>query len=103
MDTEGRRRSDNFEDRGQGSRFGGGGGAAPALLFGLMRTLGVRGTLVVVALVGGFYLFAPASLKQKLLGGSGDPNGGAGSASSTRAACTASRPAFERAPSAVAS
>ena len=93
MDTEGRRRSDNFEDRGQGSRFGGGGGAAPALLFGLMRTLGVRGTLVVVALVGGFYLFAPASLKQKLLGGSGDPNGGAGSASST---CAAS-PAFGRA------
>jgi len=48
---------------------------------------------VVVALVGGFYLFAPASLKQKLLGGSGDPNGGAGSASST---CAAS-PAFGRA------
>src|SRR4029079_11145270 len=108
MDTEGRRRSDNFEDRGQGSRFGGGGGAAPALLFGLMRTLGVRGTLVVVALVGGFYLFAPASLTQKLLGGacdptrgarrprhtldggSGGPNGGAGSASSTCAASPAS-------------
>jgi len=92
MDTEGRRRSDNFEDRGAGGGRFGGGGAAPALLFGLVRTLGVKGTLVIVALVGGFYLFAPASLKQAIFGGGGDP-GGSGSAAST---CAAS-PAFGRA------
>ena len=62
MDTEGGRRSDNFEDRGAGGRRFGGGGAAPALFVGLLRTIGVRGTLILVAIVGGIYLFAPASL-----------------------------------------
>jgi hypothetical protein len=79
MDTEGRRRSDNFEDRGAGRGGGGLGGAAPMLFFGLLRTLGLKGTLVVVALVGGFYLLAPASVKHALFGGStGDQNGTAG-------------------------
>ena len=95
MDTEGRRRSDNFEDRGAGGgRFGGGGGAVPALLFGLMRTLGLRGTLILAAVVGGFYLFAPASLKHAIFGGlSGDQSAGSGVGSSV---CAAS-PDFGRA------
>ena len=59
MDTEGRRRSDNFEDRGAGGGRFGGGGAAPMLFFGLLRTIGVKGTLIVVAIVGGIYFFAP--------------------------------------------
>jgi predicted metalloprotease len=94
MDTEGRRRSDNFEDRGQGGGRFGAAGLAPAAIMGLMRMLGVRGTLVVVAIVGGFYLFAPASLKRALFGGlSGDPSGGSNAGSST---CAAS-PAYGRA------
>ena len=94
MDTEGRRRSDNFEDRGQGGGRTGAAGFAPAAIMGLMRVLGVRGTLVVVAIVGGFYLFAPASLK-RMIGLSGDQAGGrnSGSMGST---CAAS-PAFGRA------
>ena len=77
MDTEGGRRSDNFEDRGAGGRRFGGGGAAPALFVGLLRTIGVRGTLILVAIVGGIYLFAPASLKQAIFGAlSGDSSGG---------------------------
>jgi predicted metalloprotease len=95
MDTEGRRRSDNFEDRGAGSRAGGG-GAAPALLMGLMRTLGLRGTLVLIAIAGGVYLFAPASLKQAIFGAvSGDPSGGRGAGAGS-SVCAAS-PAFGRA------
>ena len=88
MDTEGRRRSDNFEDRGAGSGRGPGGGAAPALFAGLLRTLGVRGTLVVVAVVGGIYLFAPASLKQAILGAlSGEPSAGSNVGAAARRQC----------------
>ena len=98
MDTEGRRRSDNFEDRGAGGGRIPGGGAAPALFVGLLRTLGVRGTLVVVAIVGGIYLFAPASLKQAILGAlSGEPSaGGAGRPAVGGSVCAAS-PAFGKA------
>jgi hypothetical protein len=46
MDTEGQRRSDNFEDRGRGA---GGDRTAMALpiqaLLGLVRILGIKGTL----------------------------------------------------------
>ena len=78
MDTEGHRRSDNFEDRGAGGGRSGAAGRRPTLFGGLLRTLGVRGTLIVVAVVGGIYFFAPASLKQAIFGalsgGSGDDN-----------------------------
>jgi predicted metalloprotease len=93
MDTEGRRRSDNFEDRGAGGRVGG--GLAGAAFVGLLRTLGLRGTLILVAVVGGIYLLAPASLKQAIFGAvSGDPSGGRGAG--TGSVCAAS-PAFGRA------
>ncbi len=69
MDTEGRRRSDNFEDRGQGGGgFRSAGGFPVQLLFTLMRFLGVKGTLLVAALGAVFY-FLPDSVKQRLLGG----------------------------------
>ena len=87
MDTEGRRRSDNFEDRGQGA---GAGRAALALpiqaLFGLVRILGIKGTLVVAAVVGVGYFLLPSGIKQQLFGVEGDPaNGGAGAASVCKA------------------
>jgi predicted metalloprotease len=96
MDTEGRRRSDNFEDRGSGGRGFGGGGGAPMLFFGLLRTIGWRGTLILVVLFGGFYLFAPAGLKQRILGAlSGDTSAGRG-AGAGGSVCAAS-PAFGKA------
>ena len=53
MDTEGRRRSDNFEDRGAGGgRFAREAGGRRALFVGLLRTFGVRGTLILVAVIG---------------------------------------------------
>jgi len=65
LDTEGRRRSDNFEDRGYGQgRRAGAAGLPVALLVGLFRRLGVRGTLVLGAVVAGGYFLAPASVKQ---------------------------------------
>ena len=91
MDTEGRRRSDNFQDRGQGGGRFGGGGMAPMAIAGLLRSLGLKGTLVLVALVGGFYLFAPASLKRAIFGAlSGDQSGGNGTQSAGASTCAAS-------------
>ena len=83
MDTEGQRRSDNFEDRGRGA---GDGRTAMALpiqaLFGLVRFLGIKGTLAVVAVVGGGYFLLPSGIKQQLFGSEGDPSsGGVGAAS----------------------
>jgi predicted metalloprotease len=69
---------------------------ASAALFGLFRLLGLRGTLVVAAVVGGVYLFAPAGLKQAIRGlVSGDQSAGRGAASGG-STCAAS-PAFGRA------
>jgi predicted metalloprotease len=93
MDTEGRRRSDNFEDRGTGARGSGGGGMAGAALAGLMRSLGLRGTLILVAVLGVGYLIAPAGVKQAILGAfSGDSSDdtGAGTGGSSGSACAAS-------------
>src|SRR5262245_59441965 len=100
MDTEGRRRSDNFEDRGSGDgRYarGGAGGAGLAAL--LLRSLGLRGTLVLVAVVGGVYLFAPASVKQAILGAlSGNSPDGRNAETGTPGSSTcAASPALGRA------
>ena len=66
MRTEGQRRSDNFEDRGTG-RGGGGGGVPVQALFGLLRLLGLKGTLIVGGLITVGLLVMPAGLKQQLL------------------------------------
>src|SRR5688572_21902857 len=83
MDIEGRRRSSNFEDRGQG---GGGGGLPVQMLFGLVQMLGVKGVAVIGALLGIGYFVLPAGLKAQLfgaLGNQGQGQPGAGSVCST--------------------
>jgi uncharacterized protein len=99
MDTEGHRRSDNFEDRGAGGGRHLGAGAAPALLAGLLRSLGVRGTLILVAVVGGIYLFAPDSLKRAIFGAlsGGEPAAGPAGARPAGGSVCAASPAFGKA------
>jgi predicted metalloprotease len=77
MRTEGQRRSDNFEDRGSGR--GGGSGVPVQALAGLVRLLGVKGTLI-AALVGIVaFLFMPTALKEQILAAltGGSPGGSA--------------------------
>ena len=100
MDTEGRRRSDNFEDRGAGDpgRYAGGGGMASAAIFGLLRLLGWRGALVVMAVAGGVYLFAPAGLKQAILGAlSGGQSAARNPGARSMGSVCAASPSFGRA------
>lgn len=77
MDIQGRRRSENFEDRGAGGG-GHGGGVGSRLLFGALRMFGPKGALVVAVLLGGAYFLAPASIKRALLGGTGSQGAGEG-------------------------
>ncbi len=87
MDTRGHRKSDNFEDRGVGR--GGvrrGGGLPITLLSGILRRLGLKGSLVLAVVAGGVYMFLPPSAQQMLraqLTGSGAPT----SSSTSRSAC----------------
>ncbi len=74
MDIGGRRRSEHFEDRGQGG--GGGGGLPLHLLFGVVQMLGVKGVAVIGALLGVGYLVLPAGLKAQLFGALGGPGAG---------------------------
>lgn len=73
MEIEGRRRSNNFEDRGRGS--GGGGGGVPIqALFSVLKLLGPKGTLAVAAVLGLGYFVLPSGIKQQLFGAlTGDP------------------------------
>jgi len=100
MDTEGRRRSDNFEDRGAGEGRFARGGAAPVALAGfLLRTIGLRGVLILVAVVGVFYLVAPAGVKRAILGAlsGGSSTGGDQAGETVGASTCAASPAFGRA------
>jgi predicted metalloprotease len=77
MKIEGRRRSDNFEDRGSGG--GGRGGGIPIqALATVVKLLGVKGTLIAAVVVGGGYALLPAELKQQLFGGGGQAESGGG-------------------------
>jgi predicted metalloprotease len=98
MDIEGRRRSDNFEDRGSGGGRYAGGGMASAAVFGLLRMLGWRGTLGLAAVVGVVYLVAPAGLKQAIRGALSSDQSAARNArpGTMGSVCTAS-PSFGRA------
>lgn len=70
MDIDGKRRSDNFEDRGAGRGGGGGGGGVGVrLLSTVARRFGIKGIVLGGLVLGGVYLFAPTSVKQSLLGG----------------------------------
>ena len=100
MDIQDRRRSDNFEDRGTG-RGGGGGGVPIQALTSIVSLLGVKGTLIVGALLAVVYFVLPAGFQQELLvalmgGGQGAPSApGAGSvcqaSAANGAACDFSR------------
>jgi predicted metalloprotease len=75
MDIEGRRRSTEFEDRGRGG--GGGGGGLPIqALTSVMHLLGVKGTLVLAAVLGVGYFVLPSSIKQQLFGALGGQGSG---------------------------
>jgi predicted metalloprotease len=55
-------------------------------VFGLVRILGIKGTVVVAAVVGVGYFLLPSGIKQQLFGSGGDPaSGGAGAASVCKA------------------
>jgi uncharacterized protein len=56
MRTDNQRRSDNFEDRGRG---GGGGGVGAGVLFAIFRRIGIRGSLILVAVLAGAYFLVP--------------------------------------------
>jgi predicted metalloprotease len=65
MDIDGQRRSSKFEDRGGGSR--GGGGLLIGALSSLVRMLGFKGAAIVAVIGAGVYFLAPASVKQAIL------------------------------------
>ncbi len=99
MRTQGQRKSDNFEDRGRG-RSAAGGGIPIQAVAGLVRLLGVKGTLIAAAVLVGVFLFMPGSLKEQVLGGlagGGAAPGGPGdgrvceASQSNAAACDFSR------------
>jgi predicted metalloprotease len=101
MRIGGRRRSENFEDRGTGRGGGGGGGVPIQALTSIVSLLGVKGTLIVGALLAAVFFLLPGGLRQELLvaltgGGAGGPSGpGAGSvcqaSEANGAACDFSR------------
>lgn len=92
------RRSDNFEDRGQGGN-GGGGGLGPQFLFRVIRVLGFKGTVIAGVVVAGIYLVAPRGVKTAMsqaLGGGSSATRSAGPSScsaseSNQQACDFSR------------
>ncbi len=95
MDIDGKRRSDNFEDRGEGSARGGGGGGGTRLLAMAYRKFGFKGVLVAGVVVGGVFLFAPDSVKQAVIGTSTTSTSASGSvcdaSSKNASACDFSR------------
>jgi uncharacterized protein len=94
MRIEGHRRSSNVEDRGRG---GGGGGGVPVQALGaVFRLLGVKGALIVGALLVVGYFVLPSGLRQQLLGALSDGAGSGQGAQGTGSACKAS-PANEKA------
>ena len=91
MRIEDQRRSDNFEDRGTGSGGGGGGGVPIWALFGLVRFLGVKGTLI-VGVVGVIALSVmPSGIKNQLLGALMGGGEGAPGSSGGASVCQASQ------------
>src|SRR5262245_15058605 len=101
MRIEDQRRSDNFEDRGSGSGGGRGGGVPIQALFGLVRILGPKGTLLVGGVLAVGLFAMPSGVRQELLvaltgGGPEGPSGPAGasvcqSSPTNGAACDFSR------------
>jgi predicted metalloprotease len=95
MEIEGRKRSEQFEDRGRGGGFGGGGrGGLPIQgLLSVFRLLGAKGTLIALGVLGVGYFVLPSATRQQLfgaiLGGQSDaPSGAQGAGSVCKASPT---------------
>ncbi|MGC4068776.1 MAG: neutral zinc metallopeptidase [Polyangiaceae bacterium] len=101
MEIEGRKRSEQFEDRGRGAGFAGGGrGGVPIqALFSVLRLLGPKGTVVAMALVGVGYFVLPSGVRQQLfgaiLGGQRESASGARGAGSVCGASTSNAKACD--------
>jgi uncharacterized protein len=67
MKIDDHRRSENFEDRGRGGGGGGGSGLPVRALSSLVQLLGVKGTVIVGAVLGVGYFILPSSLRNMLL------------------------------------
>jgi predicted metalloprotease len=93
MRIEGQRRSDNFEDRGSGSGGGRAGGLPIQALFGIVRLLGFKGTLIAGSVVALGLFVMPSGLRQELLGALTGVGGGGGATSAPGGAsvCQASQ------------
>jgi predicted metalloprotease len=89
MRTEGQRQSSNFEDRGSGR--GGGGGVPVRALGGLVRLLGVKGTIIagLVSIVA--FLLMPAAVKEQILAALTGSGEGALSGPGAASVCQASQ------------
>jgi predicted metalloprotease len=91
MRIEDQRRSSNFEDRGTGSGVGRGGGVPVQALAGLVRLLGVKGTLIAGGVVALALFAMPSGLRQQLLGALTGEGEGAPSAPGAGSVCEASQ------------
>ncbi|MGE0791471.1 MAG: neutral zinc metallopeptidase [Sandaracinaceae bacterium] len=95
MRTENQRRSEYFEDRGTGRVRGGGGRLVGVQLISfVVRRFGVKGLLIVGALMVGFYLLAPDGVRSALGGDGGAVSSGTSvcdASEDSEAACDFSR------------
>ena len=89
MRTEGQRRSSNFEDRGSGR--GGGAGVPLQAVAGLVRCLGVKGTLIAGLVMLVAFVLMPAGLKEQILGALTGSGEGAPSGPGAASVCEASQ------------
>jgi uncharacterized protein len=92
LDIQGRRRSDNFEDRGQGSGGSGGSGLAAGVFSLIVHRLGFKKALMIGAVLAVGYFLAPASVKQMLLSAltGGTASSGAPASGASKGACQVS-------------
>jgi uncharacterized protein len=89
VEIEGRRRSSKFEDRGSGR--GGGGGLPINALSSVVRLVGLKGTVIIGAILAGVYFLMPAGVKHALLSAlSGGSEGSSQGAQGSGSACQAS-------------
>ncbi len=90
MDIQGRRRSNNFEDRGRGAGGGRGGGLPVQALLGVFKLIGPKGAIGLIVLCGIGYFVLPAELKQQLFGALTGDAGATRGAPGAGSACTTS-------------
>jgi predicted metalloprotease len=78
MRTDDQRKSDDFEDRGSGSGGGRGGGVPLQAVAGIVRLLGLKGTVIAALVLFVGFLLMPTGLKLRILGAvTGGSEGGA--------------------------